>query len=101
MKKDSPNGTLYEGNVVLGTAKSNLRRSASAPHSQAPLYREEEAKCIVSHNLLLLPHNTSGGGGPSHYDGAPFSSLERMFAYYFIIPRGHRKISPSVVIVTG
>lgn len=31
----------------------------------------------------------------------PSPPEKKMFAYYFIIPRGHRKISPSVVTVTG
>lgn len=37
------------------------------------LYRLEKTECIISRNLLLLPHDTSGGGGPSRYDEAPFS----------------------------
>lgn len=77
-------------------SKSNTEERRHGLGSLWPsvLYRLEKTECIISRNLLLLPHDTSGGGGPSRYDEAPFSHWERMFAYYFIIPPGPQENKP-------
>lgn len=77
-------------------SKSNTEENRHGLGSLWPsvLYRLEKTECIISRNLLLLPHDTSGGGGPSRYDEAPFSHWERMFAYYFIIPPGPQENKP-------
>lgn len=52
------------------------------------------AESIVSRNLLLLPHNTSGGGGPSRYDGAPVSPLRKNVCLLFHHSPGPQENKP-------
>lgn len=77
-------------------AKTNEREGATI-YDSGPLYWVEETQCIVSHwhlPPLLLPHNTSGGGGPGRYDGAPFAPLRKNVCLLFHHSPGPQENKP-------
>lgn len=85
---------------------SKNKREGATIYDGGPLYWVEETQWIVSYRLYLPSycHTTqvvAAAAALAAMMEHPSLLWERMFAYYFIIPRGHRKISPSVVIVTG
>lgn len=82
---------------VLGTAKKRLHKETARKRqctAQALCIKRRRPSVLYPITSCYCHTTQAAVAGPSHYDGAPFSPWERMFAYYFNIPPGPQENKP-------